>query len=156
MDNIVIRKANINDLYDVQKLNNELFKIECENYDNSLIENWPLSREGAEYFSDEIINNIVLVACVNEQIVGYLAGTLNSQYSYNNNIQAELDNMCILKKYRNLGIGRKLFDVFKNICKENKVDEIKVIASYENIDAIEFYKRNNFKESEITLKCKLD
>lgn len=156
MYNIVIRKANINDLYDVQKLNNELFKIECENYDNSLIENWPLSREGAEYFSDEIINNIVLVACVNEQIVGYLAGTLNSQYSYNNNIQAELDNMCILKKYRNLGIGRKLFDVFKNICKENKVDEIKVIASYENIDAIEFYKRNNFKESEITLKCKLD
>ena len=156
MYNIVIRKANINDLYDVQKLNNELFKIECENYDNSLIENWPLSREGAEYFSDEIINKIVLVACVNEQIVGYLAGTLNSQYSYNNNIQAELDNMCILKKYRNLGIGRKLFDVFKNICKENKVDEIKVIASYENIDAIEFYKRNNFKESEITLKCKLD
>ena len=156
MDNIVIRKANINDLYDVQKLNNELFKIECENYDNSLIENWPLSREGAEYFSDEIINNIVLDACMNEQIVGYLAGTLNSQYSYNNNIQAELDNMCILKKYRNLGIGRKLFDVFKNICKENKVDEIKVIASYENIDAIEFYKRNNFKESEITLKCKLD
>ena len=156
MYNIVIRKANINDLYDVQKLNNELFKIECENYDNSLIENWPLSREGAEYFSDEIINKIVLVACVNEQIVGYLEGTLNSQYSYNNNIQAELDNMCILKKYRNLGIGRKLFDVFKNICKENKVDEIKVIASYENIDAIEFYKRNNFKESEITLKCKLD
>ena len=156
MDNIVIRKANINDLYDVQKLNNELFKIECENYDNSLIENWPLSREGAEYFSDEIINNIVLVACVNEQIVGYLAGTLNSQYSYNNNIQAELDNMCILKNYRNIGIGRRLFEEFKIICKENKVDEIKVIASYENIDAIEFYKRNNFKESEITLKCKLD
>lgn len=156
MYNIVIRKANINDLYDVQKLNNELFKIECENYDNSLIENWPLSREGAEYFSDEIINNIVLVACVNEQIVGYLAGTLNSQYSYNNNIQAELDNMCILKNYRNIGIGRRLFEEFKIICKENKVDEIKVIASYENIDAIEFYKRNNFKESEITLKCKLD
>lgn len=93
---------------------------------------------------------------MNKQIVGYLARTLNSQYSYNNNIQAELDNMCILTEYRKLGIGRKLFEEFRRICKENSINEIKVIASYKNTSAINFYKSNGFEEAELTLKLNIN
>ena len=45
-----IRKANLNDLDAICDLNNQLFKLEKENYDPTLIENWPLSKEGREYF----------------------------------------------------------------------------------------------------------
>ncbi len=156
MDNINIRRANIDDLLHIQKLNKELFELEYNNFDKTLLENWPLTQEGKEYFENAIKNDIVLIACINEKIIGYLAGTLNSQYSYNNNIQAELDNMCIMNEYRKLGIGSKLFEEFKKICKENKINEIKVVASYNNLNAIEFYKRNGFKEAELTLKQNID
>ena len=96
------------------------------------------------------------MACVDPKIVGYLAGTLNSQYSYNNIVQAELDNMCIMNEYRKLGIGRKLFEEFKKICKGNGINEIKVVSSYNNLNAIDFYKRNGFKEAELTLKQNID
>ena len=35
---------------DLQKLNNDLFKLEKENYDPTLVIDWPLSTEGKEYF----------------------------------------------------------------------------------------------------------
>lgn len=145
MENIIIKKANIDDLYEIQKLNKELFELEFKNFDSTLIFDWPLTQEGKKYFENAIRNDIVLVACVDGKIVGYLAGTLYSQYSYSNIVQAELDNMCIMNEYRKLGIGSKLFEEFKKICKENKINEIKVVASYNNLNAIEFYKRNGFK-----------
>ena len=156
MENIIIKKANIDDLYEIQKLNKELFELEFKNFDSTLIFDWPLTQEGKKYFENAIRNDIVLVACVDGKIVGYLAGTLYSQYSYNNIVQAELDNMCIMNEYRKLGIGSKLFEKFKKICKENKINEIKVVASYNNLNAIEFYKRNGFKEAELTLKQNID
>ncbi len=155
-ENIIIRKANIDDLFEIQKLNKELFELESNNFDSTIITEWPLTQEGKEYFENAIRNNIVLVACDNQIIVGYLIGTLYSQYSYNNTVQAELDNMCIMNEYRKLGIGSKLFEEFKKICKENKINEIKVVASYNNLNAIEFYKRNGFKEAELTLKQNID
>ena len=66
--------------------------------------------------------------------------------------QAELDNMCILEEYRKLGIGTQLFLEFKRICKNNNISELKVVASYKNLNAINFYKNNGFVESELILK----
>lgn len=60
--------------------------------------------------------------------------------------------MCILEEYRKLGIGSRLFEEFKAICKENDIKELKVVASYKNTNAINFYKKNGFEEAEITLK----
>ena len=107
MNNINIRKANMADLFEIQKLNKELFELEFNNFDSTLIEDWPLTKEGKGYFENAIKNDIVLVACIEQKIVGYLAGTLNSQFSYNNIMQAELDNMCIMNEYRKSGIGSK-------------------------------------------------
>ena len=102
MDNINIRKANMADLFEIQKLNKELFELEFNNFDSTLIVDWPLTKEGKEYFENVVRNDIVLVACVDGKIVGYLVGTLNSQYSYNNILQAELDNMCIMTEHRKM------------------------------------------------------
>ena len=155
MDNIVIRRACLEDLYEIQKLNNELFNLELKNYDSSLKEYWPISKEGEKYFKEKIEKDIVLVACLEEDVVGYLAGTLNAQFSYNNNLQAEIDNMCLREEFRHLGIGKRLFEEFRKICVYNEVDEIKVTASYKNENAKSFYKEMGFTETEVTLKHNL-
>ena len=153
--NIIIRQAVITDLKDIQNLNKVLFDLEYENYDSTLDITWPISKEGIEYFKKAIENNITLVAVIENKIFGYLIGSLNTQNSYNKTIQAELDNMCVLEQYRKLGIGSKLFNKFKEICKENNISELKVVASYKNTNAIDFYKKNGFKEAEITLKTNI-
>ena len=152
MENIAIRKARIDDLYDIQMLNNDLFNLELKNYDSSLKEHWPMSKDGEIYFRRMILNNIVIVASKEDEVVGYLAGTLNTQNSYHKTVQAELDNMCIKEDYRHLGIGKRLFKAFSNICIDNDINEIKVTASFQNRSAISFYKELGFGEADITLK----
>lgn len=152
---IQIRMAEMADLKEIQSLNKMLFELEFENYDSTLDINWPISTEGKEYFEDAIKNSITLVAVYENKIVGYLIGSLNTQNIYNKYSQAELDNMCVLDQYRKLGIGSKLFDKFKEICIENDIKELKVVASYKNQNAINFYKKNGFEEADITLKQNL-
>ena len=155
MNEIIIKKAEITDLKCIQNLNKILFDLEYENYDSTLDTTWPVSKEVEKYFKNAIENDIALVTIINNDVVGYLIGSLNTHNSYNKTKQAELDNMCILDKYRKLGIGSKLFNKFKEICKENNINELKVVASYKNQNAIDFYKKNGFNEAEITLKTKI-
>lgn len=150
MNDINIRKANINDLKAIQELNYELFKLEYDNYDSDLIIEWPLEEKGENYFTDMINEKIVFVAEKDNNIVGYLAGTMDVKISYISKKIAELDNMCVLDKYRSLGIGSMLISEFKKVCKENNVQRIIVAASSENINAIKFYKKQGFKEDYTT------
>ena len=152
---IVIRKATMDDLEIIQTLNNELFKLEYENFDPSLKVGWPFGIDGKEYFSDLIENQFVLIACAEDKIVGYLAGSINVEESYNIKSLAELDNMFIKEEYRKYGIGTKLFQEFKNYCRQLDIDEIKVTASAKNINAINFYKKNGFEDFDVTFKMLL-
>lgn len=72
MNDIIVRKAKLEDLNVIQNLNNQLFKLEKENYDSTLVQDWPLSEDGKQYFEDLIINHYVIVAIKDEAIVGYL------------------------------------------------------------------------------------
>ena len=59
---MIIRKATINDLSQIQELNNQLFELELANFDKHLIKGWPLSPEGKQYFQDAINEGYVIVA----------------------------------------------------------------------------------------------
>ena len=155
MNNVIIRKATLEDLKTIQELNNSLFKLEKENYDSTLVENWPLSEEGKEYFSDLINNHYVIVAALDNNIVGYLAGSIEEKGSYVEIQYGEINNMFINDKYRGLGIGKLLIDNFKEYCKSNNISNIKVVASYKNKNAIEFYRKNSFEEFDITLTTEI-
>lgn len=156
MNEIIIRKATIEDLKYIQELNNDLFKLEKANYDSTLIDNWPLSKYGENYFTDLINNHYVIVAILNNEIVGYLAGSISEKGSYEEVQYVELNNMFINENIRGYGIGKKLIDSFKNYCKDNNIDNIKVTASYKNKDAINFYKKCGFSEFDLTLTMKID
>jgi len=153
--NVDVRKANINDLGDIQNLNNSLFELEYNNYDDTLKLGWPLEEEGEEYFKDMIENNIVYVAETNGKIIGYLAGSISEQISYIIETFAELDNMCVNEEYRRYGVGTLLMNEFKKYCKDNNIENIKVTASAKNTKAIQFYMKNGFEDYNVTLKYKI-
>ena len=96
MNNIAIRKAIMDDLIIIQELNNGLFELEKENYDSTLTRNWPLTDEGKEYFTDLINNSYVIVAELDNNIVGYLAGSINEKGSYEEVNMVKLIT-CLLK-----------------------------------------------------------
>ena len=72
MDKVFIRKATLDDVDNIIKLNKILFDLEYENFDNTLDINRPMSNEGIDYYKESIINDITLVAVNNKTIIGYL------------------------------------------------------------------------------------
>lgn len=155
MEKVIIRKAGLEDLTSIQKLNDNLFDLEFNNFDDTLKREWALEKEGQEYFEDMIKNEIVFVAQIEDKIVGYLAGSICEQISYITETFAELDNMCIDDEYRRFGIGTLLMDEFKKYCKEKNMQNIKVTASAKNSRAIQFYMKNGFEDYNVTLKFKI-
>lgn len=151
MENVIIRCATLNDLQAIQNLNYELFKLEKENFDPTLVVNWPLSEEGKEYFEDLIDNQYVAVAVLNDNIIGYLAGTINELGSYEMIQYGEINNMLVDNKYRGSGVGNQLINKFKDYCADKGIHNLKVVASAKNINAIKFYKKQGFEEFDITL-----
>lgn len=155
MKKVIIRKANLEDLTSIQKLNNNLFDLEFNNFDDTLKLGWALEKDGKEYFEDMIKNEIVFIAQIEDKIVGYLAGSICESISYITESFAELDNMCIDDEYRRFGIGTLLMNEFKKYCKEKNMQNIKVTASAKNSRAIQFYMKNGFEDYNITLKYKI-
>ena len=155
MKSIEIRKANLQDLSSIQELNNKLFELEYENFDDTLKVGWPFEEDGKEYFENMINNEIVFVAMDGVKIVGYLAGSICEQISYIKETFAELDNMFIDDEYRRFGVGTLLINSFKEYCVEKKIQNIKVTASAKNSRAIQFYIKNGFEDYNITLKYKI-
>lgn len=155
MEKVIIRKAELADLNSIQKLNDNLFDLEFNNFDDTLKREWALEKEGQEYFEDMIKNEIVFVAQIEGKIVGYLAGSICEQISYITETFAELDNMCIDDEYRRYGIGTLLMNEFKKYCKEKNMQNIKVTASAKNNRAIQFYRKNGFEDYNVTLKIKM-
>lgn len=156
MKDIVIRQATLNDLQTIQKLNYELFKLEKENFDSTLIVDWSLSEEGKNYFEDLIKNEYVIIAMDDESIIGYLAGTINEKCYYELVQYGEINNMLVDNKYRGYGIGKQLINCFKEYCKSKNITNLKVVASAKNANAIEFYRKQGFKDFNVTLTMNME
>ncbi len=65
------------------------------------------------------------------------------------------ENMFMLKEYRNLGIGTRLYEEFNKWCKKKKVGIIRVQATAKNQKAVDFYRKNNFKGYTLILESKI-
>jgi len=156
MKRILIRRANIDDLENIQKLNQKLFEMEHAKYDDSLNLTWTLGELGKEYFTKMITIEKTFVACDEEKIIGYLAGSVRIKLTYITSKVAELENTYVENEYRRQGIGTELINEFKKCCKDEKVESIIVTASSSNDNAISFYKKNGFDMHSATLKCEVE
>lgn len=152
---IKIKEAATENFKDIQNLNHMLFKKEYDEFDDTLNINWPVSKTGEDYYKERIKEKVgcAFVAYVDDKIVGYLIGVLEKADSTRNiDRLAELENMFVLEEYRNFGIGTYLFKAFYKWSKNSNIKRLKVISCSENKGAINFYRRNGFKDNNIILE----
>lgn len=146
--NVIIRKAKEEELRTIQELNHELFLHDKE-FDSSLNMRWPFEKIGEEYFKDRISGKegVCFVAVVDGEIVGYLAGGMRKPYSYRTvKVQSELENTLVKENFRGKGIGEKLFREFVKWSRKMGAERITVSASFDNRNAIKFYKKVGFED----------
>ena len=154
MKNLVIRRATLNDLAAIQELNLGLFDYEMKYDYDTYIHGWSMGQISADYFSELILNEFVVVATIDKKIIGYLAGSVyhDETYSYYEGITAEVDNMFILENYRKFGIGSKLMNSFFDWTKTQNVKRVLVTASIGNENTIKFYEKHGFEKLNVTLR----
>ncbi len=149
---IEIRKAAIKDMKAVQRLSQLLFETDFE-HDPTLNCKWTFGKDGKKYFSSQIRTGNVFVAVDNKKIVGYLSCIAYKSESWRKLDKiGELDNMFVLQEYRSQGIGKMLFQEFVSWCKSKKIRRIKVAALAQNTRAIEFYRKNGFRDHDLALE----
>ena len=99
-----------------------------------------------QYFLETLNNNNVVsfVAEDSNKIVVYILGEFKDlPYLINSRI-AHVSNFGVSKNYRSQGIGKQLMDAFYNICKERKIDEIRLGVYNVNTSAYKFYESYGF------------
>lgn len=156
MININIRKAKLSELKIVQDLNAELFKFDGSR-DEFINQKWP-QKEGEKYFRRMIKGDktVCLVAEINGEIVGYLAGAVTKKLSYRTiKKRVELENIFVKKNFRGKSIGSKLVEEFFKWGKGQKATRALVVAYATNYKAIEFYKKKNFFPFSFSLEAEL-
>jgi len=154
----IVKKATIDDLGIIQELNSILFRKEYSEFDKTLNCEWTNGTSGTDYFRSRITkdDSCALISLVGERVVGYIVGALAQTKDYRNvKRMAELENMFILEDFQRYGIGTKLFDGFLEWCKSKEATRLKVVASEKNTQAINFYRKNGFKDHDLTLEREL-
>lgn len=154
--NTTIRKATIEDLGSISKLNKELFEYEIK-YGDEYSQDWTYSEGAQSYFKRRIESErgIVLVAEVDGEVVGYMLSFI-ADYSYRLPATiAEIENTFIREEFRGKRIGKKLAEETKRIAKEKGAKRLKVIATLKNTRGIEFYHSIGLKDFDLTLEMNL-
>jgi len=153
-----VKVASIKDLNDIQKLNRIQCQREHEEFDSSIIPDWPFTAAGEKYFRDRITKHdgIIFIANVNDMPVGYLVARLAKVEIYRSLQKfAELETIYLLKKYRNHGIGSKMYAMFIEWCHEKGVRRVRTVTPVLNMKGIEFYKKNGFLDYYQVLEMEL-
>ncbi len=107
------------------------------------------------------IHNYIVVAKVDEKIVGYVYANISPKETYANEFATFFDMSSVSRKnvgclsqfyireeYRQYGIGSKLFDMSMEWLKQfDDVEDYFIFVSNGNDNALEFYKRKGFSVS---------
>ena len=142
---IVIKKATEKHLKDIEKLSYEVFE-----YHYHLVPNFFAKKDensNSHYYYDlkEKLKDkekaIFLVAIKDRAVVGYLSALVLDKPWRKINPLCSLDEIGVLESYRNLGIGKALFNALKKECKKRKLGDITLNVYANNTRAINFYKK---------------
>lgn len=144
-----IRKLNISDLENLQKISIQTFRETFEdvnteeNMKKYLTEKLSLSQLKSEL---ENPNSEFFFAENENKILGYLKLNFkNAQTEKVDENHLEIERIYVLKEFFHLKIGQILFDIALEIGKEKKLEFVWLGVWEENHRAIRFYEKNGFK-----------
>ena len=138
MNNILIRKAEINDMVSVLGLIRELAEFEREPKSVSI--------NVDDLINDGFCDNPkfrCLVAEKNKKVVGM--ALFYGRYSTWKGKTLHLEDLIVKQKNRGQGIGKQLYKKFIEIAQEEGVRRAEWVALDWNINAIKFYKNSGAK-----------
>lgn len=148
----IIRRANLDDVKNCNNFLTLLIRDE-KNYDKNINENCKVNIFYENFISNE--NNCILIAQVEDDIVGYLYGFIKNNGDTYIDLVAQLDAMFIDESFRKYGIGTSLINEFKKWSIEHKVKQIELQVCNENDKAISLYKKNGFKNIKSIMSIEL-
>lgn len=95
-------------------------------------------------------NSHIIVAEIDNKVVGILE--INYIYNIIQNYKyAIFNNVCVMKEYRNMGIGKLLLKSAEDICKKEKCKFINLTSNSTRIEAQALYKKEGYKIINTTL-----
>jgi ribosomal protein S18 acetylase RimI-like enzyme len=154
---IIVRKAKISDVKTLQALNIRLFEHEYELFDKTLRVEWAKSSRLKDYLTKNIRNAdcCILVALSEDEIIGFIRGwklsmktTWRTEHS-----RAEIVNLYVQDEFRSQKIGARLIKGFLTWAKKKKIEAVIVDPYVGNKRAIDFYRRNGFKDYTLRLEA---
>lgn len=155
---VKIRRATIHDLCIIQQLGLELLKYEHERFDKTLNPEWPFSEAGAAAYLKAIEDRYVIIAFSgSNNAVGFLIGNVSvpTKGGVREIVSAHLSNLYVRESMRRQGVGKQLFEMFKEYCYECGAKSLSVTVNSANKMALDFYAAINFTPSKIILSQQL-
>ena len=137
-----IRYAKENDSCKLDQLFSKLLNYERDNYDINIKQSLNITG----FFIKRInkIDNIILLAEEENEIIGYIYGYIRSNNKIKIEIESYIESIFIEDRYRNKGIGRKLIETFINESKKRNVKYIIIENKYLNTIAKKLYSDMGF------------
>ena len=150
---INLRPARISDLESIIHLLAEDSLASSRESSNS-------SRSQAYKFAFEDIekdpNNEIILAILQNEIVGVLQLTLIPNLTYQGGRRAQIEGVRVAKQFRNMGIGKRLIKWAIMRAKQEKCRLLQLTTDKSRAATISFYKANAFQASHIGFKLKID
>ena len=156
---ISIRDATVSDLPDITNLSKLLFQFESQEFVGEKYNtDWPATPQGQSLFRERIINpkGIVKLAIEADKPIGYISGYFFVHSARNPAEMASVENMFVLERHRNQGVGKHLFTEFAYRSKALGAKTIRVTSLDSNTPALNFYKQLSFQEYEMILELPID
>lgn len=151
----MIRKAEIKDINEINKLLFQVHKVHSDTRPD-------LFKAGSKKYNDvELVNIIndsdrpIFVYEENEKILGYAFCILIDYTKINSLCDYKtiyIDDLCVDKDARNLGIGKKLYNYVLNYAKSIGCYNVTLNVWAENKSAIKFYEKMGMKVQKIGME----
>ncbi|MDI9218636.1 GNAT family N-acetyltransferase [Clostridium tertium] len=119
-----VREIKLNDYEDIHKLNSKLDYLNIKSI-------------------AEDKSSIVLVAQLNDDVIGYVNSNLIEDINYNKRL--DINDIIVDEKYRGLGVGHQLILELEKNAKQNEVMYIVNSNKEYNEEEVKFYNRQGFK-----------
>jgi len=152
---MIIRKAKKKDIESIQKLDREstMYHKKFDKDFYTISEKWRKIKKDSQIKVIKSPTNLILVAEIDEKVVGYIWGY--EEKILNHKI-GKIQELIVTLKQRGKGIGTELIKKMLDFFKERKciISEIEVFV--ENLPTIQVYEKAGFRKREYKMQLKLD
>lgn len=153
---IVIRNAEHTDIPKLIELSTALSMEDGQLHGTAINHDWARDH-GAESFAKSIdaATSCILVALVNDQVIGSLHGYIQHAPSWRSVDIAVIISVFVEPAFRGKGVGTRILSAFRTWAEGSGAKRMAVTAFATNQAAISFYQREGFAPFEVTLELEL-